>query len=89
MYNSVSYMLEETMRVGPKGQVVIPTSFRQVMKIGPGSEIVFRLDNDKVIIEAPKIEDPIQTLETIALKGKSVSKIDLHSYEEELHARNP
>jgi AbrB family looped-hinge helix DNA binding protein len=89
MYNLVFYLLEETMRVGPKGQVVIPSSFRQVMKIGPGSEIVFRLDNDKVILEAPKIEDPIQTLETIALKGKSVSKIDLHSYEEELYARNP
>jgi AbrB family looped-hinge helix DNA binding protein len=82
-------MLEEIMRVGPKAQVVIPMSFRQAMKIGPGSEIVFKLDNDKVIIEAPKIEDPIQTLESIALKGRSVSKIDLHSYEEELYARNP
>jgi AbrB family looped-hinge helix DNA binding protein len=81
-------VLEEVMRIGPKGQVVIPTSFRKVMKIGPGSDIVFRLDKDKVIIEAPKIEDPVHTLETIALKGKSVSKVDLHSYEEELHARN-
>ena len=89
MYDLVSYMLEETMRIGPKGQVVIPTSFRKVMKIGPGSEIVFRLDKDKVIIEAPKIEDPVRTLESIALKGKSVSKVDLHSYQEELHARNP
>ena len=77
------------MRVGPKGQVVIPNSFRQVMKIGPGSEIVFRLDKDKVIIEAPTIEDPVQVLESIALKGKSVSKVDLHSYEEELYERNP
>jgi AbrB family looped-hinge helix DNA binding protein len=82
-------MLEEVMRIGPKGQVVIPTSFRKVMKIGPGSEIVFRLERDKVVIEAPKIEDPIQTLESIALKGKSVSKADLHSYEEELYERNP
>lgn len=88
MYHLVSYVLEEVMRIGPKGQVVIPTSFRKVMKIGPGSDIVFRLDRDKVIIEAPKIEDPVHTLETIALKGKSVSKVDLHSYEEELHARN-
>jgi len=76
------------MRVGPKGQVVIPTNFRKVMKVGPGSEIVFRLDRDKVIIETPRIEDPIRTLESIALKGKSVAKVDLHSYEEELHARN-
>ena len=82
-------MLEEAMKVGPKGQVVIPNSFRQMLKIGPGSEIVFKFEKDKVIIEAPKIEDPIQTLESIALKGKSVSKIDLHSYEEELYKRNP
>jgi AbrB family looped-hinge helix DNA binding protein len=89
VYDLVSYVLEEVMRIGPKGQVVIPTSFRKVMKIGPGSDIVFRLDRDKVIIEAPKIEDPIRTLESIALKGKSVSKADLHSYEEELYERNP
>jgi AbrB family looped-hinge helix DNA binding protein len=88
MYNLVSYVIEETMRVGPKGQVVIPNSLRKIMKIGPGSDIVFRLEKDKVIIEAPKIEDPVHTLESIALKGKSVSKVDLHSYEEELHARN-
>lgn len=84
----MSYVIEETMRVGPKGQVVIPNSLRKIMKIGPGSDIVFRLEKDKVIIEAPKIEDPVHTLESIALKGKSVSKVDLHSYEEELHARN-
>jgi AbrB family looped-hinge helix DNA binding protein len=89
MYNLVFYLLEETMKVGPKGQVVIPNSFRQMMKIGPGSEIVFKLDKDKVVIEAPKIEDPVQVLESIALKGKSVSKIDLHSYEEGLYKRNP
>jgi AbrB family looped-hinge helix DNA binding protein len=88
MYNLASYVIEETMRVGPKGQVVIPNSLRKIMKIGPGSDIVFRLEKDKVIIEAPKIEDPVHTLESIALKGKSVSKVDLHSYEEELHARN-
>jgi len=76
------------MRVGPKGQVVIPASLRQAMKIGPGSEIVFRLEKDKVIIDIPKIEDPVHTLESIALKGKSVSKIDVHSYEDELDSRH-
>jgi len=74
--------------VGPKGQVVIPASLRQAMKIGPGSEIVFRLEKDKVIIDIPKIEDPVHTLESIALKGKSVSKIDVHSYEDELDSRH-
>jgi len=75
------------MRVGPKGQVVIPASLRQAMKIGPGSEIVFRLEKDKVIIDIPKIEDPVQTLESIALKGRSVSRIDDHSYEDQIESR--
>jgi AbrB family looped-hinge helix DNA binding protein len=76
------------MRVGPKGQVVIPASLRQAMKIGPGSEIVFRLEKDKVIIDIPKIEDPVKTLESIALKGKSVARIDTHSYQEEIESRH-
>jgi hypothetical protein len=59
------------------------------VKIGHGSEIIFRLDKDKVIIETHKIEDPIRTLQSIALKGKCASKVDLHFNEEELHARNP
>ncbi|MGD0689357.1 MAG: hypothetical protein ABSA50_06255 [Candidatus Bathyarchaeia archaeon] len=33
-------------------------------------------------------EDPIRTLETIARKGKPVSKINPHAYEEELDERN-
>jgi AbrB family looped-hinge helix DNA binding protein len=81
-------MFEEVMRVGPKGQVVIPASLRQAMKIGPGSEIVFRLEKDKVIIDIPKIEDPVQTLENIALKGKSVSRLDVHSYRDEIELRH-
>jgi len=76
------------MRVGPKGQVVIPASLRQAMKIGPGSEIVFRLEKDKVIIDIPKIEDPVHTLESIALKGRSISKLDVHSYQDEIESRH-
>ena len=81
-------MFEEVMRVGPKGQVVIPANLRQAMKIGPGSEIVFRLEKDKVVIDVPKIEDPVHTLESISLKGKSVSKIDTHSYQDEIYSRH-
>ena len=76
------------MRVGPKGQVVIPASLRQALKIGPGSEIVFRLEKDKVIIDIPKIEDPVQMLESIALKGKSIARIDHDSYRDEIESRH-
>jgi AbrB family looped-hinge helix DNA binding protein len=75
------------MRVGPKGQVVIPKSFRNILKIGAGTEVVFRLEGERVILER-ETEDPIRTLETIARKGKSASKINPHAYEEELEERN-
>lgn len=81
-------MLTDRMRVGPKGQVVIPRSFRKVLKIGPGSQVIFRLERDKVILEK-EADDPIGTLETIARKGRSVSKVSPHAYQEELEARNP
>ncbi len=82
------YMLTEVMRLGPKGQVVIPKSFRRILKIGPGSRVVFRLEGERVVLDV-KAEDPLRILEAIAKKGKSVSRINPHSYEEELSARNP
>jgi AbrB family looped-hinge helix DNA binding protein len=81
------HLLRDKMRVGPKGQVVIPKSFRNILKIGAGTEVVFRLEGERVILER-EAEDPIRTLEAIARKGKSVSKINPHAYEEELQERN-
>lgn len=34
----MSHLLTDKMRVGPKGQVVIPKSFRKILKVGVGSE---------------------------------------------------
>ena len=81
-------MLTDRMRVGPKGQVVIPKNFRKVLKIGPGSEVIFRLEGEHVVLEK-ETTDPLQTFETISRKGKSVSKIDPHAYETELEKRSP
>jgi len=81
-------MLTDKMRVGPKGQVVIPKSFRKILKVGPGSEIIFRLDGERVILEKES-SDPIRTLESIARKGKSISRINPHEYEDALEERNP
>jgi AbrB family looped-hinge helix DNA binding protein len=80
-------MLADRMRVGPKGQVVIPKNFREVLKIGPGSEVIFRLEGDRVVLERESA-DALQTLETISRKGKSLSKINPHAYESELEKRN-
>lgn len=87
-YNVVYYMLTDRMRVGPKGQVVIPRSFRKVLKIGPGSEVIFRLEGDRVVLEKEGT-DPLQTFESISRKGKSVLKINPHAYEKELEERSP
>jgi len=81
-------MLAGKMRVGPKGQVVIPMSFREILKVGPGSEVVFRLEADRVILEREE-SDPLETFEAVAKRGRSVSRINPHAYEEELEARAP
>ncbi|MBI4257334.1 MAG: AbrB/MazE/SpoVT family DNA-binding domain-containing protein [Thaumarchaeota archaeon] len=78
-------MLEEEMKVGPKGQVVIPKTLRKVLKIHPGSKVTFRLEEDKVIIHKSQL-DTVTVLEKIAKKGRSI-KPDPHLYEEELAGR--
>jgi AbrB family looped-hinge helix DNA binding protein len=78
----------EKMRVGPKGQVVVPQNFRKILKIGPGSEVIFRLEGERLIVEK-KESDSVSTFKIISVKGKSVSKINPHAYEGELERRTP
>lgn len=80
-------MMTDRMRVGPKGQVVIPKSFRKILKVGPGSDVIFRLEGQRVVLES-EAEDSISALETIARKGRSLSKVNPHAYEEALAERN-
>jgi AbrB family looped-hinge helix DNA binding protein len=81
-------VIEEEMKVGPKGQVVIPQSMRKSLKIQPGSKIIFRLNDNKLFLEKPTF-DAVAVFEKIAKKGPSITKIDPHAYEEELEERNP
>jgi AbrB family looped-hinge helix DNA binding protein len=80
-------MLEEEMKVGPKGQVVIPRTLRKALRIHPGSKVVFKLEKGKLILEK-QFFDSVRVLENTAKKGPSISKIDAHIYEEELRARS-
>lgn len=79
-------MIEEEMKVGPKGQVVIPRSLRKALKIYPGSKVVFRLEGDKTVLCKPEV-DTASLLEKIATSGRSVTRIRPHLYEEELAGR--
>lgn len=81
-------LIEEEMKVGSKGQVVIPHTMRKALKIHAGSKIVFRLEDDRLILKKPCF-DSVGVFERIAKSGKSVSKVDPHAYEEELDERNP
>lgn len=73
------------MKVGPKGQVVIPRSMRKALKIYPGSRVVFRL-GDRVYLRKQEI-DTVAILESIAKRGISISEIPTHLYENEVERR--
>ncbi len=79
-------MLEEEMTVGPKGQVVIPRAMRKALKIQPGSKVVFRLEDDRAIVQKQE-SDAVRTFEEVAHRGRSIRSIQPHQYETELAER--
>ena len=86
MYNLWLYLIEEEMKVGPKGQVVIPRTMRKALKIEPGSKILFKLEDDKLILKKPAF-DAVAVFERIAKQINYNKEIDPHAYEEELEER--
>ena len=81
-------LIEEERKVGPKGQVVIPRKMRKALKISPGSKVLFKLDEGKLILEKSSL-DAVAIFRKIAKQINYNQKIDPHQYEEELKARNP
>ena len=79
-------MIHEEMKVGPKGQVVIPKAIRKALKIVPGSKVIVSLVDEQVIIEKPSTSS-VSVFEKIAKGGPSVPFIEPHLYEEELKRR--
>ena len=75
------------MRVGPKGQVVIPKVLRDALKIGPGSEVTFAIEGENVVLRASR-GDAVDILVKIARAGKSITRFPAHAaYERELRRR--
>jgi AbrB family looped-hinge helix DNA binding protein len=80
-------MIRQKMKVGTKGQVVIPKIFRENMGIRPGSVVVFEMTSDGLLIERPA-ESAVAVFERIAKSGKPVKRIDADKdYEEMLEER--
>lgn len=81
-------MIEEERKVGPKGQVVIPKTFRKSMKIVSGSQVVFEVTDDGILIQKPtgKTEE---VFKEVAEKGeKFQGEIHPHeAHDEELEER--
>lgn len=80
-------LLEEEMKVGPKGQVVIPRAMRKALKIEPGSKVLIKMEDDKLILEKPDF-DAVAVFTRIAKEINYNKEIDPHeAYEEELEER--
>lgn len=75
------------MKVGPKGQVVIPRIFLNALNISPGSRVIVRLENDRVVVEK-RTFDAAAEFERIAKGGKSIGRVSPHMYEEEFEKRS-
>jgi AbrB family looped-hinge helix DNA binding protein len=43
-------MMQKEVKVGKKGQVVIPKAMRTALKIEPGSKVLFTFDDNKLIL---------------------------------------
>jgi AbrB family looped-hinge helix DNA binding protein len=79
-------LIREEMKVGPKGQVVIPRAIRKALKIEPGTKVQITLQDDKAILEKPAF-DAVAVFERIAKEIHYNKEIDPHAHEEELEER--
>jgi AbrB family looped-hinge helix DNA binding protein len=73
------------MKVGPKGQVVIPQEYRVEMNLMPGSHIYFERERNRLYLKSA--EDPIKVFERIAKSGKSVDLDPHEAYEGSMRSR--
>ncbi len=82
-------LIQQKAIVGPKGQVVIPKIFRDIEKISPGSEVIFELKDDIILLKKKEeYADPIKLMEQIAKSGRKLKKYDSDKeYEKMLEER--
>ena len=68
-------ILQEKMRLGPKGQVVIPKIFRKAYNLAPGEEVVFVETESGILIEKQSV-DIVQIAEEASRKAGIKGKVD-------------
>ncbi len=79
-------MVETETRMGPKGQILIPKLLREEYNIFPGDELILKEGENGILIEK-QIENPIQSLRTIAKKYNKKININNYDYESVLGKR--
>ncbi|KXB00695.1 hypothetical protein AKJ40_00930 [candidate division MSBL1 archaeon SCGC-AAA259M10] len=70
-------------KVGPKGQVVIPSDIREMLGIRPGEQVVVEVDDGNVVIKRKEgsIADHMSQL-VPEEKKRNIDEIDLDEYYE-------
>jgi AbrB family looped-hinge helix DNA binding protein len=80
---------EIRVQVGTSGEVMIPKSLRNAIRLAPGSEVTLSSEGDRIVIRAVRNDVP-GTFERIARSGPSVRTFPPHeAYESELRSRRP
>ncbi|OQX19986.1 MAG: hypothetical protein BWK75_05180 [Candidatus Altiarchaeales archaeon A3] len=79
-------MIEQQMKIGLKGQVVIPKAFRKFLDIHPGSDVVFGLKKEGILIEK-QATNVVEIFDRIAKSGKLKAFEQDKQYEEEIEHR--
>jgi AbrB family looped-hinge helix DNA binding protein len=80
-------LIRAEMKVGPKGQVVIPRAIRKALKIEPGMKVQITLEDNKAVMVKPAF-DAVAVFRRVANEIHDNSEIDPHAaYDEELEER--
>jgi len=72
-------------KVGPKGQIVIPKIFREATGITPRMKVAIEEKENGLLVK--KQSNIYEIFEQIAMKGKSIKVRPHDSYEEEMEKR--
>lgn len=81
-------MIKEERKVGPKGQVVIPKTFRKNFKITPGTKVILEATEEGIRIEKEE-EKTEEIFKEVSETGKEhKGRIDPHeAHEEQMEER--